>query len=72
MWEAVWEQYWRTFLRIQGAIWLVVGAELMITRRLIVAAAFLVMMQAGAFIGAMWAARLRGRRMSGGGSLPRA
>lgn len=71
MWEAVWEEYWRTFLRIQAAICLVVFAETLISHRLVVAAGFLVAMEAGAFIGAMWAARLRARRISGGRSVRR-
>jgi hypothetical protein len=67
----MWEQYKKTFLRMQIAIWLVVAGVLVFTRSLGGAATFLTTMQVGAIWGSVWGARLgKVSRGPSAGSLP--
>jgi hypothetical protein len=58
----MWEQYKRTLPVIQSTIFLVtVGIYLTLHHLLLLAALFFVAMQLSALLGAMWAARLKGK-----------
>ena len=60
----MWEHYKKTFLGMQIVMWLVAGLVLVWTHLWIVSSVFLITMQIGAVLGAMWAVRLK--RMFGG------
>ncbi len=57
----MWEQYKKTFLGMQIVMWLIAAGVLLSTHRLFAAAVFLVVMQLGAVLGAMWGARLKSK-----------
>jgi hypothetical protein len=61
MWQ---QQYKKTVVGMQITMWLVACVVLVRTRVWLVAVVFLAIMQVGAVLGAMWAARLR-RRLDG-------
>jgi len=58
----MWEQYKKTFLRIQSVILIVSCAAFFAAdHRLVAAGAFFLVMQIGAVLGAVWAVRLKHR-----------
>jgi hypothetical protein len=57
----MWEQYKKTFAGMQIAIWLVACAVLLWSHVLALALVFLVTMQLGAVIGALWGYRLKSK-----------
>ena len=57
----MWDQYRKTALGMQVLIWLVTFGVLIWSRIWGLAAVFLVTMQIGAVLGAMWAVRLRAK-----------
>ena len=57
----MWEQYKKSLFGMQFVMWLIAGGVLLRTHRLFAAAVFLIVMQLGAVVGAMWGARLKNK-----------
>jgi uncharacterized membrane protein len=57
----MWEQYKKSLFGMQIVMWLVAGGVLLRTHRLFAATVFLIAMQLGAVVGAMWGARLKNK-----------
>jgi hypothetical protein len=55
----MWEHYRKTFVGIQSMIVVITGGMLYLSHSLTIAAVFLLIMETGAVVGAMWAQRLK-------------
>jgi hypothetical protein len=55
----MWEQYKRTFARMQTIIWVVTIVTLVMSRAWQVGMTFFLVMQVGSVAGAIWGTRLR-------------
>jgi hypothetical protein len=57
----MWEHYRKTFTGIQSVVVVITGVVLYLSHSLSTAAVFLLVMEMGAVIGAMWAQRLKNK-----------